>query len=192
MVSKMKIWFMLLALCSVGMAANSATDKSGFSIRETQEEVVLYAIYRGDYSKIGPVIGNLYALAGKKGISPRGSAYYVYLNNPNQVSSQHWLTEIRIPVSKDALKAAGTLGDMTDIKILPAAKAAVAVKPQGLADPNGIYSQLYTWIYKEGYTACDSPREAFLTDSMSGNYAQMKTEIMIPIQKLQKAEGEKP
>ena len=30
------------------------------------------------------VIGNMYTLAGKRGINPRGSAYYVYLNNPNQ------------------------------------------------------------------------------------------------------------
>jgi len=186
MVKKMKIWLVLLALCTVGISAMSATETSGISIRETKEEVVLYTIYRGSYDKIGPVIGNLYALAGKKGISPRGSAYHVYLNNPNQVSSQHWLTEVRIPVSKDALKAAGTLGEMTDIKTLPATEIVVAIKPEGQADSSEIYNKLGAWIYKEGYMAAGSPREVFLTNVMSGNYAQMKTEISIPIKKLPK------
>ncbi len=188
--NRAKIWLVSLAIIcltvvgAVKISAKSATEKiSGISIREIEEEVVLYTIYRGGYDKIGPVIGKLYTLAGKNRISPRGSVYYVYLNNPNQVSSQHWLTEVRIPVSKDVLKAAGTLGEMTDIKTLPATKVAVAVKPEGQADPSGIYNKLYAWIFKEGYITSGSAHEVFLTNAMTGNYAQMKTEIFIPIQK---------
>lgn len=187
---KTSIWIVALIVIFLAIASTMTTSaktpakESGISIRNVKEEVVLYTIHRGSYDKIGPVIGNLYALAGRKGISPRGSAYYVYLNNPNQVSSQHWLTEVRIPVSKDALKAAGTLGEMTDIKTLPATEVAVAIKPEGQADPSGIYTKLYAWISKEGYVTTDSIREVFLTNAMSGNYAMMKTEIIIPIQKL--------
>jgi DNA gyrase inhibitor GyrI len=187
MVNRIKICFVLFVLCVVGISSVFAVAPSGISIRETKEEVVLYTIHRGNYDKIGQVVGNLYALAGKKGISPRGSAYYVYLNNPNQLSSQHWLTEIRIPVSKDAMKAAGTLEKMTDIKILPDTKVAVVTKPKGQDDPSEIYSGLYVWIYKKGYIACDSPREVF-PNAMGKSYAQMETEIAIPIQKLQKQE----
>lgn len=169
--------------------AESGSDESNISIRKVEEETVLYTIYRGSYDKIGPVIGNLYALAGKNSISPRGSAYYVYLNNPNQVSSQHWITEIRIPVSKDALKAAGTLGEMTDIKILPTMEMTVAVKPEGQAEPRSVYKRLYSWIFKQGYMPAGSPREVFLTNAMSGDYSKMKTEIMIPIQKISPAKG---
>ena len=187
---KAKVWLVslvaicLMAVCVVDIPGKSLTEEiSGIAIRQIEEEVVLYTIHRGSYDKIGPVIGRLYALAGKKGISPRGPVYYVYLNNPNRVSNEHWLTEVRIPVSKDALKAAGTLGKMTDIKTLPATEVAVAVKPEGQADPSGIYNKLYAWISKEGYIATDSAREVFLSNVMSGNYAQMKTEIMIPVQK---------
>ena len=191
--NKRKIWFLLslisclMAVCVIHISAKPSTEKNGISIRKIKEEVVLYTIYRGGYDRIGPVMGKLYALAGKNRISPRGSVYYVYLNNPNLVSSQHWLTEVRIPVSKDALKAAGTLGEMTDIKILPATEVAVAVKPEGQADPSDIYNRLYAWIFKQGYITSGSAREVFLTNAMSGNYTQMKTEIIIPIQKFSPA-----
>lgn len=185
--SKEKVVLLLsvvVCLIAVSTARNFAeSEKVNFNIRKLKEEVVLYTIHRGSYDKTGPVIGQLYGLAGNKQISPRGSAYYVYLNNPNQVSSPHWLTEVRIPVSKDALKVAGTLGQMTDIKMVPALEVAVAVKPPGLADPSSIYDQLYSWIIKQGYIPAGSPREIFLTNAMAGNYAQMKTEIMIPVQK---------
>ena len=189
--TKTRIWLVaLIVICLtvisvVAISAQPLTKKdSGIAVRKIEEEVVLYTIHRGSYDKIGMVIGNLYALAGKEGISPRGSAYFVYLNNPNQISSQHWLTEVRIPVSKDALKAAGTFGGMTDIKMLPAMEMAVAIKPKDQADPGPVYDSLYTWIVKQGYIPSGSPREVFLTNSMSGDYSMMKTEIMIPIQKL--------
>lgn len=193
--NRTKIWLMTLAVTclvvvgTVKISAKSAVEKnSGVSIRKIEEEIVLYTIHRGSYNKIGLAIGELYALAGKKGISPRGSVYYVYLNNPHQVSNEHWLTEVRIPVSKDALKAAGTLGKMTDIKKLPSTEAVVAVKPEGQADPSNTYDKLYAWIFKEGYMTVDSAREVFLTNAMSGDYSQMKSEIIIPIRKVLRRE----
>lgn len=189
--SKVKMWFMLLLLV-IGLAAVSvaeisakqAVDKPAFVIRKVEQQVVLYTIYRGSYDKTGPAIGKLFALAGKKGIAPRGSASYAYLNNPNYVSSEHWLTEIRIPVAKGALKLAGTLGEMTDIKTLPAIQIAVAIKPEGQGDPGPIYDSLGAWITKQGFIGIDTPCERFLTNAMSGDYARMKSEIMIPIKKL--------
>ena len=192
--SRVKMFSLLLivvCLIAVGLVeiwAKSPTDKSSFVIRKAKAEVVLYTIHRGSYDKVGPVIGKLYGVAGKNGIIPRGSAYHVYLNNPKRVSSEHWLTEIRIPVNKDALKFSGSLGEMTDIKNLPAVDVAVAVKPEGQADPGPIYNSLSKWILQEGYMAIDSPREIFLTNVMSGNYEQMKTEIIIPVERVLPAE----
>ena len=174
---------LLIAIGIVEIRAKSPTDKPNFTIRQAPKEVVLYTIYRGPYQKVGPAIGKLYALAGQKGITPRGSAYHVYLNNPKRVSSEHLLTEIRIPVGKDALKFSGSLGDMTDIKNLPAGDVVVAVKPEGQSNPGPIYDSLYKWILQNGYIAVDSPREVFLTNVMSGDYKQMKTEIAIPIER---------
>ena len=167
----------------VEISATSAGDKSAFSLRRIEKQVVLYTIYRGSYDKVGPAIGKLYALAGSKGVRPIGAMSHVYLNNPKLVASQHWLTEIRIPVGKDALKLAGTLGEMTDVKTLPAMEVLVAVKPKGQADPAPIYEDLYRRILKEGYLADQGPIETFLTNAEAGNYAQMKTEIMIPVSK---------
>ena len=188
---KAKVWFVLLlaiglmAVCLAEVFAKSDTkEEPTVSMRETEEEVVLYTIHRGSYGETGQAIGDLYALAGNKGISLRGPACYVYLNKTNQVSSQHWLTEIRIPVSEDALEFAGTLGDMTDIKKLPEMEVAVAVKPEGQVDPCFIYEHLYVRIIQQGYMPMGSPREVFLTNFETDDYAMMKTEISIPIQKI--------
>lgn len=188
---KAKVWLVLLpavcliVICLVEVSAQSgAEEQSGISIRKTEEEVVLYTIHRGSYAETGQVVGDLYALAGNKGISPQGPVCYVYLNNPTRVSHKHWLTEIRIPVSKDALKAAGTLGKMTDVKILPAMEVAVTVKPEGQTSTRSIYERLHTWIIKQGYMPVGSHHEVFLTNFTTDDYSMMKTEITIPIRRL--------
>jgi effector-binding domain-containing protein len=188
MMGKLRTLLLLAAVCLifvsiVEISATSAGGKSAFTLRRVEEQFVLYTIYRGNYDKAGPAIGKLYALAGSKGVRPIGPMSHVYLNNPRLVTSQHWLTEIRIPVGKEALKLAGTLGEMTDVKALPAMEVVVAVKPKGQSDPAPIYEDLYRWILKEGYIAAEGPIETFLTNTETGNYAQMKTEIMFPVSK---------
>ncbi|MBW8040343.1 MAG: GyrI-like domain-containing protein [Planctomycetes bacterium] len=188
--SRMSLLLLLVIVLMVAgtaaISAKSVGGKPAFAIRKVEEQVVLYTIYRGSYDKTGPAVGKLFALAGRKRITPRGPVSYVYLNSPKLVSSQHWLTEIRIPVGKEALKLSGTLGEMTDVKALPAFDVAVAVKPQGQADPGPIYERLFTWIYKAGYVHIEDPRESFLSNAMAGNYAQMKSEIMVPVSKFTK------
>jgi len=188
--SKVKVWSLLLlamaltAISVVEILAEQTTEKPKITVRQLKPQTALYTIYRGSYDKMGETIGNLYALAGQKGVYPRGSLCCVYLNNPEHVSSEHWLTEIRIPVSEEALKLAGTLGEMTDVKTIPAMDVVVAVKPEGVADPSPIYGSLSLWIHKEGYIAIEGPIEVFLSDGSTGAYAQMKSEIMIPVKKL--------
>ena len=159
--------------------------KRGFDVRTVNEQIVLYTIYRGPYNQMGQAVGKLFALAGQKGLMPpRGPVTYKYLNNPTLVSSEHWLTEIRIPVAEDALKLVGKLGEMTDVKKVPAMKMVVAVKPEGLAEPGTIYNRLIIWIHRHNYAAIDGFREIFLTNMMSGDYSIMKSEIMVPVEKL--------
>ncbi|UCD29546.1 MAG: GyrI-like domain-containing protein [Planctomycetota bacterium] len=187
---KIKMWFLisLTWLLIVGIVAEiyakSATSKPAFSIRKLDRQVVLYTIFRGNYAQAGKAIGELYALAGKKGIIPRGPVMFAYLNNPTLVSSEHWLTEIRIPVGREALKAAGTLGKMTDVKRLPAMEVAVAVKPAGMTDYGTIYAKLYAWMHKQGYTTADTCWETFMSHGGQGNYSQMKSEILVPVNKV--------
>lgn len=185
---KVKVWSLLLMLLvtagiTIRIFAEQTENKPDISIRQLKSQTVLYTIYRGDYNKISQPIGNLFALAGKNGIYPRGSLCIAYLNNPRYTSSEHYLTEIRIPVGEDALKLTGTLGEMTDVKTLPAIDVAVVVKPEGVADSASIYEALGLWLHKKGYKAVDSPIEVFLAHAATGNYAQMKSEIMIPVVK---------
>lgn len=168
------------------ISAKTASGKPAFAIRKVEKQVVLYTIYRGSYDKVGPAIGKLFSLAGSKGIKTQGPISFVYLNNPRYVSTQHWLTEIRVPVGKESLKLAGSLGEMTDVKEVPAVEVVVAVKPEGQADPGPIYERLFTWIYKAGYVHIENPMEKFLSGASTGDYAQMKSEIMVPVSRFTK------
>jgi effector-binding domain-containing protein len=189
MLSKTKMLLLLLlaagliAASVVEISAQSTEGASAITIRKIDKQVVLYTIVRGSYAKAGMESGLLYARAAMKQMVPQGPSCFVYLNNPQKTSSEHWLTEVRIPVGAEALKNAGSLGDMTDVKEVPAMEVAVAVKPEGVADPASIYRDLEHWIFKNGYVADDGPSEKFLTNAQTGNYEQMKSEIMIPVVK---------
>ena len=188
--NRSKVWLFLMvalvltATVTVGILADQVTDKSGVTIRQVKPQTVLYTIYRGDYDKAGQAIGSLYAMAVQKQIWPSGPLHFAYLNNPKHVSSEHWLTEIRIPVREEALKHAGTLGEMTDVKKLPAMTVVVATKPAGLADSEPIYVRVDNWIFKQGYAGIAGPCEKFLANAATGDYARMKSEIMIPVTKI--------
>ena len=188
--NRSKVWlFLIVALVStatvtVCIRADQAADKPGVTIRQVKPQTVLYTIYRGDYDKVGQAIGSLYALAIQKQIWPSGSLHFAYLNNPKHVSSEHWLTEIRIPVREEALKHAVNFGEMTDVKKLPAMTVAVAAKPAGQADSGPIYVRLDSWIFKQGYAGIGGSCEKFLANAATGDYARMKSEIMIPVTKI--------
>jgi effector-binding domain-containing protein len=188
--NRLKVWLLVLATLvltatvTVSIWAGQTREKSEITVRPVEPQTVLYTIHRGDYRQIGKAIGDLYALAVKNKIWPSGNPCFTYLNNPEHVPSKHWLTEIRIPVKKETLKLAGTLGEMTDVKKLPAMTVAVAIKPPGLADSKCVYVRLDAWIFKHGYIADEDPSEEFLSNASKGDYAQMKSEILVPIRKV--------
>lgn len=190
MLSKTKLLLLLLLVTGmivisvVEISAQSAEGALAVTIRKIDKQVVLYTIVRGSYAKAGMESGLLYGRAAMKQIAPRGSAYYVYLNNPQKTSAEHYLIEVRIPVGAEALKYAGSLGDMTDVKEVPAMEVAVAVKPEGMTDPSSVYHELEHWIFKNSYVADDGPCEKVLTNAQTGKYEQMKSEIMVPVVKI--------
>ena len=184
---KRKVWLVVMAavlvvaVCAVEILAQSETKEMPFSVRKVEEQVVLYTLRRGSYDKVGEAIWGLFALAGQKGIVPQGNLSMAYLNNPMRVSKEHWLSEIRIPVGKEALKLAGTLGEFTDVKVMSATEAVVAVKPEGMADPGPIYAGIGRWAFDHGYVGIEGPSETYLTNAMTGVYSKMKTEIAGPV-----------
>jgi effector-binding domain-containing protein len=179
----------MLVLAALVAAAGAAAAvlaaepaKSDVSVRKVNEQVVLYTVYRGDYSGVGQTIGRLIGTAVQKGAPPAGPITFVYLNNPQFVSKEHYLTEIRIPVGADALKLAGTLGEFTDVKKLPAMEVAVIHKPVGQDNVPALRGALMRWMRENGYEAAEAFGETFLSQG-GASYADMETEIFLPVQR---------
>ncbi len=170
------------AVITVHVSAGANEEESKVTIQQVDKQTVLYTIYRGPYERIGKAIEGLYALAGANQARPAGGPALVYLNNPQLTSPQHLLTEIRIPVSEDALKLAGTLGEMTDVKTVPAVEMAVITRQVGQMDYALLYNRLYVWIAEHGYRAIDNPCEVFSADMKEGGRDLINPEIMIPVE----------
>lgn len=167
----------IAGLCIDDIKAESNMD---ISLREMAPRTVLYTIHRGHYIGVGPAINRLYELAIAKGLHPCGSPSMGYLNNPRSESSEHWLIEIQVPVEEDAMALVGTLGEMTDVKRLPAMSVAVVAKSVGQADPEPVIHRLYAWINQQGYVIAGRLRQSIVCNK-TGDYAQMSTEFLIPV-----------
>jgi DNA gyrase inhibitor GyrI len=163
-------------------AAEKATD-ANVAIRTIGPQTVLYTVVRGPYDKLGDAFGSLYSLLAGKGLKPLGPSVSVSLNNPETTASEHWLTEIRIPVDDSGKKLAGTLGPMTDVKTVSEMKVAVALKPKGVSDPADIIRRVYTWMAQNGYMPTGGPMQKVGSDTQSHDYGQMVVEIMVPVMK---------
>lgn len=176
----------LLALA--GMAVVHAMVPAGepaVALREEAGQVVVYTIHRGPYEQVGGPIGQLFMKVMQNGMMPQGAITLAYLNNPEITEPAHLLTEVRVPVGEGALEKAGTLGDFTDVKAIPALQYAVIRKPKGDADPAVLRETLYAWVRENGYDTLDACCERFLTQTATTDYAQMETEIMVPVARLE-------
>ena len=188
LLSLLMVVLILTTIVTVEIFAGQSSEKSNITIRRIESQTVLYTIYRGEYQKIGRAIGGLYALALKNKIWPRGSLSLVYLNNPQYISGEHCLTEIRIPVGQEALKVAGTLGEMTDVKELKAMEVAVITKPAGQMNYGSLYTNIHKWISQNGYRDVENACETFAGTGGGTDYSQMSSEIMVPVEKLPPAD----
>jgi DNA gyrase inhibitor GyrI len=179
----------MLAGLAVALFAEQGTGESDVSIRKSNAQTVLYTVYRGPYETIGKPISELYALAAQKNMKICGYPSLVYLNNPYYTSQndtgQHCLTEIRIPVGEDTMQQAGTLGAMTDVKEMPSIEVAVMKKQIGQTDYKAIFRNLYEQIAKQGYRPADDVAEVFSGNAKSGDYTQMKSELIVPVRKIE-------
>jgi hypothetical protein len=186
---KKKVIFILSAIvaieivCIVGICTRDSKAQLGpdVAVRWIEPQAVLYTVYRGHYEGIGPAINKLYDVARVRNLTPIGPHSTGYLNNPLLVSDDHWLIEIRIPVSMDALELAGTLGEMTDVKLMPAMKVVTAVKPEGQLDPEPVIRCLYALINRRGYRIAGGMWQSVLYNNGSEDYSRMRTEFMIPV-----------
>jgi effector-binding domain-containing protein len=174
----------LIAVAAAQIYAGQTDEKSEITIRKIDSQVVLYTIYRGEYQKIGKSIGNLYGLAMKNQVWPKGSISFVYLNNPQYISGGHCLTEIRIPVGKEALEKSGTFGEMTDIKEIKAMEVAVIKKSPGQMNYSSLFISLYKWASQNGYRMTENASEIFTDTGLGKDYSKMSSEIMVPVVKL--------
>ena len=75
---------------------------------------------------------------------------------------------------------------MTDVKKLSAMEVVVGHKPVGMSDPGPIYQNLQNWLAENDYVCIDTPIEINLSGAGVKDYAQTKTEILIPVRKIKK------
>ena len=68
--------------------------------KEIPEHTVLAAVHKGPYNEVGPVIQAIGEYADNNGYDIVGPVTEVYLNDPNEVSPDDLLTEVRFPVIK--------------------------------------------------------------------------------------------
>jgi len=68
--------------------------------KEIPEHSVLTATHKGPYTNVGGVIRKIAQYAAENGYDVVGPVTEVYLNDPNEVSSEELLTEVRFPVIK--------------------------------------------------------------------------------------------
>jgi DNA gyrase inhibitor GyrI len=172
----------LIIIAGIWMHDSMAQDTSDVQVRQLPPQTVLYTIYRGRYDMIGEAMNRLYDVARRRGLCPCGPISTGYLNDPTTVAPEHWLIEIRLPVDDGAISLAGMLGPMIDVKRLVAMKVAVAVKPQGRSDPSRAIESLQSWINSNGYVTVDRLWQTIVTNK-TGNYSQMETEFVLPIEK---------
>ena len=173
--------WMMLCLCSRALCAQQTPDPDQVSIRTVPSQTVIYAVVRGSYDKLGETFGRLYGLIGSSGLKPVDTAVSVHLNNPKTTAKEHWLTEIRIPVDDTAIKLAGTLGPMTDVKTVPQMSVAVGLKHKGSADPGDVIHRVYQWALQNGYSPSEAPMQRVISDTQTHDYSQMEVEILVPV-----------
>lgn len=170
----------ILCIAGLCICEGKNKDKTNIIIRDIPQQTVLYTVCRGDYSKISDAIDDLQVLAKSKGISPCGPTSTCCLSSSILEKSDHNLVEIQIPVDDAAIQQAGKLGTMTDVKIIPAMKAAVAIKPDGYYNSNEIITSLFAWISKKGYVVTGRMRQTLLNCGKEG-YDMFRTEFLVPI-----------
>ncbi|MEN6385007.1 MAG: GyrI-like domain-containing protein [Phycisphaerales bacterium] len=188
---KKQLILMLACVSMLNAFSFAAQEPNSFSISigKMESQTVLYTIYRGPYEKVGQSIGNLYALAGKNRIAPQGNFRFVYLNNPHlfSLNGQHCLVEIQIPVSPDALKLAGKLGEMSDVKTLIAMDTVTIKKPAGCKDYGAVYTYLFAWIAQNGYRPIDNAFEVFESGGQNQSCENIsQSDIIVPVAKVSK------
>ena len=173
-------------ICIAGLCMCEAENENsnGITIRELPQQTVLYTIFRGRDNNISDSVNKLYSLAELKGLSPCGPLSTCCLSDSGTAEDHHKLIEIQIPVESQAIELAGTLGDMTDVKVIPSMKVAVAVKPEGKNDPTEIIEDLFSWINKKGFVVKGRMKQNILNRG-NGAYHTLKSEFLIPIGDLQ-------
>ncbi len=173
----------IILIAGLCMCKGENESSAEISIREIPQQTVLYTIYRGSFYKISKAINELRALAEEKGIQTYGQVSTCFLNSPVTETCSHQIIEIQIPVEDTAINQAGTLGDMTDIKKIPAMKVAVAIKPLGFNDPTSVITELFKWIDKKGYVVRGKMHQ-LIPNEGNGYYKNLKTEFVIPVEKI--------
>ncbi|MBM4241039.1 MAG: GyrI-like domain-containing protein [Euryarchaeota archaeon] len=77
-----------------------AQEEGKIKIKKIPAQLVLSAMHKGPYDKVGPVFAALAEYAFKNGYEIVGAPTEIYLSDPNEVPESELLTEVQFPVVK--------------------------------------------------------------------------------------------
>lgn len=164
------------------------------TVRDLDEETVLYTIHEGTYESAIDSIERLQQIRDENGWSSSGDfGYFLYLNDPEPGREEDRLIEIRLPVEPAALAAADAIQSeasanglgTTGVKQVWPARVASVPKRAGVSDPTPLWDDVYAYAESVGLDSSLGPIERF--DGISGipatcAYNELETELMVGIQ----------
>jgi AraC family transcriptional regulator len=134
--------------------------------------------FKGSYSQMEKEINVFMGEFFKQGLIPNGPFLGVYYNNPMEVKEEELQWEIGFPVMKDANVNAPL--NKREFKNL---KAMVYLHIGPYENLNKSYDKILKYIEDNGYKAVWPVYDKYLNNPRMVKPAELKTEIIIPIEK---------
>ncbi|HEX2988302.1 MAG TPA: MerR family transcriptional regulator [Chloroflexota bacterium] len=130
------------------------------------------------YGQVGPLFGELYATAGRRGLKPTDAPIAVYYDPEYREKDVD--VEACAPIDPSSAQQAPDI-----VRELPGIDTAACILHQGSYETLvNSYTALHQWLEANGYQICGPNREIYLhTPEMEGGNSAMMTEIQFPIEK---------
>lgn len=132
----------------------------------------------GDYSKISPVIEELFTWLGEREVKIAGPCFGVYYDDPEKVPADSLRWEICVPVEAE-LEGDERVG----IKDILETEVAYLIHKGSYETVGSDWKKLYGWIFRNNYTPTGPGREVYLNNPKEVPEDSLLTEIQVPVEK---------
>jgi hypothetical protein len=151
--------------------------------KTTGQATVACYLMKGDYSGIGPAMGQLMGFMGKKKLSPMGAPLMIYVKAPPEATTaEEYLTEVCMPVGAKPPEAPEQDGDFV-LKGLAPTRVLAMYGLGAYAKKSGeLAVDLLTELAKRKLKTAGAMRQMTYHDPGKTPAAQQVSEMQVPIQ----------